>query len=178
MGKDTFNAALDSGGNQFYGLLGDVAVFNTALSATRIKDLAQAKHLSRTEQGLLAGFVFGYPVSEGSKPFHLHFAVTNLGEERKDSGGTFRTIPAPFCNYEYSEDQGKTWKHVIRGIPLQGQWVRRAVTQSPVRFSAVWRPNMGGEIQVYGWEYADLRAKYDGLWNYGWRLTHISPYVQ
>ena len=113
----------------------------------------------------------------GTGPFHLHFAVTNLGEGKKDSGGAFVTIPAPFCNYEYSVDQGTSWKHVIRGVPLEGQWVRRAVSVSPVRFSAVWRRSSEGEIQVYDWPQKDLRAKYDELWPQGWRLKTLAPYV-
>jgi hypothetical protein len=339
LGKDTFNAALDGGGNQFYGFIDDVAVFNVALSDTAIKNLAAARHLSGTEVGLLAGFVFGYKpagglpaklsrpfslsygaticdvsagrentadekklplastsfmhlpflpgtqweikqgyqgqsgwtshngyaafcldfivaekgVSEadrlaktngkpfyavakgtldtlqnvfvaggpsnfmsvrhsehefgdylhfpdktavvavgdsvtqerhladigntGTGPYHLHFAVTNLGEGKKNSGGAFVTIPAPFCNYEYSIDQGATWTHVIRGIPQQGQWVRRALSISPARFSAVWCRSTEREIQVYDWAYKDLRAKYDELWPKGWRLKLLSPYV-
>jgi hypothetical protein len=113
----------------------------------------------------------------GTGEFHLHFAVTNLGEGKKDSGGAFVTIPAPFCNYEYSDDQGTSWKHVIRGTPLEGQWVRHADSTGPVRFSAVWRKSTEGEIQVYDWPQKDLRAKYDKLWPQDWRLKILAPYV-
>ena len=41
------------------------------------------------------------------------------------------------------------------------------------RYTAVWRPSTEGEIQVYGWTYQDYRAKYDGLWDRGWRLSEI-----
>jgi hypothetical protein len=41
------------------------------------------------------------------------------------------------------------------------------------RYTAVWRPSAEGEIQVYGWIYQDYRAKYDGLWDRGWRLSEI-----
>jgi hypothetical protein len=58
--------------------------------------------------------------------YHLHIAVTNLGEAHKNSGGTFVTIPAAISNYEASIDGGRNWIHFARGIPLQGQWVRRA----------------------------------------------------
>jgi polyglycine hydrolase-like protein len=44
-------------------------------------------------------------------------------------------------------------------------------------YTAVWRPSTQGEIQVYGWKYADYRAKYDELWNQGWRLKLLSVYV-
>jgi hypothetical protein len=30
---------------------------------------------------------------------------------------------------------------------------------------------------VYGWKYADYRAKYDQLWKQGWRLKLLQPYV-
>lgn len=338
LGKDTFNPALDGGGNQFYGFLDNVGIFSSALTGNQIKNLSKSPHLSGTEANLLAGFVFGrhligglpsklarlltlsvgaticavsdkrenavdakkmplastsfmhlpYPtgtweikqgyqgqngwkshngyaafcldfivaekgVSEavrieksrgkpfyavasgevdtlqnvfptggssnyitiqhadhefgdylhfvdntanvsvgddvqlghdlgdtgdtGTGPVHLHFAVTNQGEGNKGAAGAFRTIPAPFCNYEYSEDQGKSWHHVIRGIPLEGQWVRQTISNSPVRYTAVWRPSTEGEIQVYDWPQKKLRAKYDELWKKGWRLKLLSAYV-
>jgi hypothetical protein len=46
-----------------------------------------------------------------------------------------------------------------------------------VRYTAVWRPSTEGEIQVYGWKYEDYRAKYDELWQQGWRLKLLSIYV-
>ncbi|RYZ40104.1 MAG: hypothetical protein EOO71_17385 [Myxococcaceae bacterium] len=44
-------------------------------------------------------------------------------------------------------------------------------------FTAVWEPSTQGEIQVYGWTYADYREKYDQLWSQGWRLHTLQPYV-
>jgi twitching motility protein PilT len=52
------------------------------------------------------------PVAE-----HLHMDLSNR------LGGV--TIPMAFANYEASDDKGKTWKKVIRGIPKAGQWIRR-----------------------------------------------------
>ena len=46
---------------------------------------------------------------------HLHISV------RDDSV----SHPFTFSNYEVSDDSGRTWHHVDRGIPKQGQWVRR-----------------------------------------------------
>jgi murein DD-endopeptidase MepM/ murein hydrolase activator NlpD len=109
--------------------------------------------------------------------FHLHRAVTNLGEGNKGSGGAFVTIPAPLANYEVSDNQGQTWRAVIRGIPTPGQWLRRSTDTNPVRYTAAWQPSNEGEIQVYGWTYADYRAKYDELWPQGWRLKHLAPYI-
>ena len=331
--KNTFDAALDGGGAEFYGLLDDVAIFKKALTPHRIAELANAPHLSGTERNLYAGYVFGYvppgglpaklarpltlqpganmvpvspnrdnaadaahlplsltslahlpfppgqewyviqgydnptgshkgyasfcldldlagrPQSESNgHPFyaaapgavdfvkedaasggaanflsvkqaqhevcdylhlsqnsaqvsvgdtvafqqylanigdtganvgayHLHIAVTNLGEGRKNAGGAFVTIPFPFANYDASDDGGTSWQHNLRGIPRQGQWLRRAVGVSPVRHTAVWQPSTEGEIQVYGSSYEDYRAKYDQLWPQGWRLKLIDAYV-
>jgi hypothetical protein len=46
-----------------------------------------------------------------------------------------------------------------------------------VLYTAVWRPSMEGETQVYGWKYEDYRAKYDELWNQGWRLYILQAYT-
>ena len=51
------------------------------------------------------------------------------------------------------------------------------VVDGEVRYTAVWRPSTKGEIQVYSWTYADYRAKYDVLWQYGWRLKLLEPYA-
>ena len=45
------------------------------------------------------------------------------------------------------------------------------------RFFAVFRRSSRGEIQVYGWQYKDFRAKYDELWPQNWRLRELQPYV-
>ncbi len=113
----------------------------------------------------------------GTPQSHLHFAITNLGEGNKRSGGKFVTIPAPLCNYEASNDQGRTWHHLIRGIPTRGQWVRRSTIIGPVRYAAVWEPSTEGEFQVYGWSYKDYREKYDEIWPNGWRLKQLCPYI-
>jgi Concanavalin A-like lectin/glucanases superfamily/Peptidase family M23/Bacterial tandem repeat domain 1 len=109
--------------------------------------------------------------------YHLHMAVTTLGEGRKNSGGSFVTIPASITNYDTSDDGGSTWKHVLRGVPSKGQWVRRAVDTSGVRYTVAWKPSESSEIQVYGWTYEDFRAKYDDLWTKGWRLELLEIYV-
>jgi hypothetical protein len=63
--------------------------------------------------------------------YHLHMAVSTLGEGHKYSGGSFVTIPAPLTNYDESDDQGTTWKHVFLGVPRKGQWVRKAPPRGP-----------------------------------------------
>lgn len=107
---------------------------------------------------------------------HLHQALTNLGEHTTDRGH-FVTIPLPFCNYEYTEDNGQTWHHVIRGYLKQGQWVRSPAPKSLVRYTAVWTPGTTGEYQVYDAPYATYRARYDELWPQGWRLYSLNIVV-
>ena len=46
-----------------------------------------------------------------------------------------------------------------------------------MRYTAAWRPGTEPEIQVYGWSYEDLRARYDVLWELGWRLRVLSPFA-
>jgi hypothetical protein len=107
---------------------------------------------------------------------HLHHAVTNLGEHTTDRAH-FVTIPFPICNYEYSDDNGATWHHAIRGYLKQGQQVRNTVPKSPVRYTAAWTPNTTGEYQMYDVPYAQYRARYDDLWPQGWRLHSLSIVV-
>jgi hypothetical protein len=51
------------------------------------------------------------------------------------------------------------------------------LSDGTVRYNAVWRPLTHAETQVYGWTYADYRAKYDELWTQGWRLYILNAYV-
>lgn len=70
----TLRLGRQTGGNsQFYGLVDDVAVFTSALSAAKIKELAGAKALAGTEPGLSAGLTFdvGY-----TQPAALAHAAT------------------------------------------------------------------------------------------------------
>ena len=55
-------------GNQFLGLLDDLAIFRTALLDHRVKSLADARHLSGQELGLLAGYIFGFTPESGTVP--------------------------------------------------------------------------------------------------------------
>lgn len=53
-----------------------------------------------------------------------------------------------------------------------------AVVNGKVEYSAVWRQDGNiGEIQVYGYKYADFKAEYDKLWPDGWRIYLLSNYV-
>ena len=71
-----------------------------------------------------------------------------------------------------------------KDLPEEIEQIRQAEHTPPstvvievVRYTAVWAPSTEGEIQVYDWSYEDYRAKYDELWQQGWRLKLLSPYV-
>jgi hypothetical protein len=55
---------------------------------------------------------------------HLHFASTNDGPPNP-AWPNGRTVPSAFLDYQVSKDQGATWQWVWRGMPRNGQWVRR-----------------------------------------------------
>jgi hypothetical protein len=139
-------------------------------------------HLQQSSALVDAGQSVGYRVDlakvgrSGTGGPHLHQAVTNLGEHTTDRAH-FVTIPFPFCNYEYSDDEGETWHHVIRGYLKKGQWVRNPSPKSPVRYTAAWTPSTTGEYQIYDVPYATYRARYDELWPQGWRLHSLSIVV-
>jgi murein DD-endopeptidase MepM/ murein hydrolase activator NlpD len=95
---------------------------------------------------------------------HLHMAVSN-----GNPSSTFFTMPAAFSNYEAEIDGD--WKLIIRGIPQSNQRVRRPLDEGPIRYTAVWQRGTGAEIQMYGVTYEQYRAKYDSIWNDGWRLA-------
>lgn len=113
--------------------------------------------------------------------YHLHFAISN-GEVTAPNlnsttctdtvevgGSNFFTMPAAFSNYE-AEING-AWKLVIRGIPQTDQRIRRPADEGPIRYTAVWERSTVPEIQVYGMRYEPYRAKYDSIWDAGWRLA-------
>jgi murein DD-endopeptidase MepM/ murein hydrolase activator NlpD len=56
------------------------------------------------------------------KIFHLHFGLHTKPESEAD---TLVTIPAAFSNYLVSDNHGQSWRHVVRGTPLEKQWLRR-----------------------------------------------------
>ena len=51
---------------------------------------------------------------------HLHFGGCN--DPIKSTRVTF---PVAFENYYVSDDEGANWKHVDRGYPTKGQWIKR-----------------------------------------------------
>ena len=55
-----------SGSEQYYGLIDDVAVFDKVLTASQIQNIIAAKRLTGQESGLLAGYVFDTTKPDGS----------------------------------------------------------------------------------------------------------------
>jgi len=62
----------------------------------------------------------------GAATVHLHFALSDLPEsDEPGRDSPLVTIPAAFSDYSVSTDFGKSWRHVDRGVPAPGEWVRR-----------------------------------------------------
>ena len=59
----------------------------------------------------------GAPIAKvGPKGRHLHFATND------SFSGT--TMPVAFSDYEASDDKGKSWRYVERGMPKVRQYIR------------------------------------------------------
>jgi murein DD-endopeptidase MepM/ murein hydrolase activator NlpD len=87
-----------------------------------VKDSAQVGIGEPVEAGRQLGSVGDTGV--GAAAYHLHLAVTTLGEAAREKPG-YVTIPAFFGGYDASDDAGQTWRAVAQGVPVTGQWVRR-----------------------------------------------------
>jgi murein DD-endopeptidase MepM/ murein hydrolase activator NlpD len=121
MGKTSFDAALDAGADQFYGLLDDVAVFTAALSPSDVAALAAAAHLTGTEANLHAGFTFGYTPPSGV-PAKLARPVTLSGASslrevsvNRDNAADAKLLPLPWTGHLHVPfPPGETWR-VVQG---------------------------------------------------------------
>ncbi len=51
------------------------------------------------------------------------------------------------------------------------------ISDGTVRYNAVWRPAIHGEIQAYDWTLTDFQTEYNTLWTEGWRLYILNAYV-
>lgn len=72
----------------------------------------------------------------GAQRVHLHFAVSDLPEPSEP--GSFAplvTFPIAFSDYDVSADFGAHWRHVARGVPSPGEWLRRASAEPESRDS-------------------------------------------
>ncbi|MFO7565270.1 MAG: hypothetical protein R6X02_21690 [Enhygromyxa sp.] len=86
------------------------------------------------------------------------------GAERQLYGASYTSY-----RQRYDELWSQGWRlYRLQPYVLANGWVR---------YTAIWRRSTAAEIQVYGWTYADYRAKYDELWPQGWRLHMIEPFV-
>jgi hypothetical protein len=120
---------------------------------------------------------YAHPYTSPARPGILQAFVTSAGEvlyntvwrpgdvrEKRQIG-----VTVPEFQAEYDSIWGSGW----RLFSLQSY----VLADGTVLDDAIWRPGSHGEIQVYGWTYADYRAKYDELWPKGWRLYILNPYV-
>lgn len=57
--------------------------------------------------------------TRGANNCHLHFDTHSADHN------DLVTIPMAFSNYQASDDNGATWYTVTRGVPRNGQWIRR-----------------------------------------------------
>lgn len=113
-----------SGDSQFYGLIDDVAVFNSALSKKSLKSYYdEAPRLRGTEAGLVAAYLFDQttdaaqgaqgsrrPISFGAPASAIK--VSSLRDNKQDA----RLLPSPFNNTKVLLPfaKGQAWK-VIQG---------------------------------------------------------------
>jgi len=80
----------------------------------------------RVQRGarVAAGDVIGRVGSTGARAAHLHFAVSNQPEA--NTPGVFTdlvSVPFELSDYTVSDDFGRTFHHVQKGVPRVGQWV-------------------------------------------------------
>jgi hypothetical protein len=60
-------------------------------------------------------------------------------------------------------------------IGMSAWWLRAWAPR--FRVTAVWRKQAADELQVYGWSYENYRARYDRLWQQGYRLHALETAV-
>jgi hypothetical protein len=104
-----------------------------------------------------------YVLPNGEVRYNAVWRLGNTGEIQ-DYGVSYA---------QYRSDYDRLWTQGWRLYILQSY----VLPTGEVLYNAVWRPGDSGEIQVYGWTYADFRAKYDQLWTQGWRLYLLQSYV-
>ena len=71
-----------------------------------------------------AGDVIARVGSTGARSAHLHFALSNLPEA--NAPGVFTdlvSVPFEFSDYTASDDLGRSFRYVSKGLPRVGQWV-------------------------------------------------------
>lgn len=88
---------------------------------------------------------------------------------------TLTFSPMQIAGMRLSLEQENRWHLIHPSMRLHAAEV--FVLNEQPAYCAVWKTSEEPEIQVYGWTQADLRAKYDELWQLNWRLKCLVPYV-
>jgi hypothetical protein len=74
---------------------------------------------------------------------------------------------------DFQTEYNTLWKEGWRLYILDSY----VISDGTVRYNAVWRPAIHGEIQVYDWTLSDFQTEYNTLWMGGWRLYILNAYV-
>jgi hypothetical protein len=109
------------------------------------------------------GIVQAFVTSTGDVLYNTVWRPGDLKEKRQIG------VTVTEFETEYSSIYGNDW----RLYSLQSY----VLADGNLRDDAIWRKGSHGEVQVYGWTYADYRAKYDELYPEGWRLYILNAYV-
>jgi hypothetical protein len=157
---------------QAYVLANGTVTYNAVL---RRGTLQEQVHLGRT----LSQFVSDFNTLDPAdwRLYTLQTYVTANGELLYNAiwrPGNLTEVDAPQAtsaqfdsNYDYLSPRG--WRlYVFQSYVVPGAQVLHDI---------VWRPGTHNEKAVYGWTYADYRAKYDDLFQQGWRLYILNAYV-
>ena len=123
IGKDSSGALTEGNltlelGNGIYVMYGHLgSLTSKATGGTPKTSGSKTRFHFETGKGPLikAGEFIG---TVGPNQKHLHM-------DGNPGPGTGLTIPLAYFEYEASDDQGKTWKKVLKGTPRKGQWIRR-----------------------------------------------------
>jgi murein DD-endopeptidase MepM/ murein hydrolase activator NlpD len=132
LGRRYVGPTSDDGGEQFYGLIDDLAVFHEALSPSQVAALAAAHHLTGTEPYLLVGYSFGHTPPGGlpptmTRPVILSGAarLEEVSADRDDVADA-ELLPTPWTGRLHLPiAPNETWE-VVQGY--EGHWNHEGAT--------------------------------------------------
>src|SRR5260370_33593536 len=110
LGRRTAGKRIDgSGDGQFFGLIDDVGVFRTSLTATEIQELSDQHRLPGSEKGLYAAWTFDIPgAKEPPLPAPLRRRVdTHKTRAHAEEASTDRDHAADVRLFDMNETKGK-----------------------------------------------------------------------